>query len=262
MEHQMEHPDQRDTLEAFVENFGQAVTVATEALSLFWWIAVPLLGSYVQFSLADLEDVGHNTIGCFFTDSMLHYVGMERTCSSYRRGQHKSRDVEMRDPSLVRSILKHWPRLCLLNSCARSHGNQHNDDRGDKAHGHSSGIWTCTLFRVTSAFHPLRTYVPRPLATHCGHCRFARGSWRGGELSGAAVRKIEQRARWMFWPALVLTLALLIMLITGASAGTLRWFLPLYLIVGMPIIVESFAGDFAQLRSSWRSLRGKSDEQP
>ncbi len=51
-----------------------------------------------------------------------------------------------------------------------------------------------------------------------------------------AVGEIEQWARWTFWPAVVLTVTFLVMLFTGASKSVWQWFLPTYLLVGMPTI--------------------------
>jgi hypothetical protein len=72
--------------------------------------------------------------------------------------------------------------------------------------------------------------------------------------------KIEQWARWTFWPALALTIVGLAMLLTGASERVWQWFLPIYLLIGMPIIVESFVGDFSRVRRAWRWRRGASDD--
>ncbi|RMB39151.1 hypothetical protein C8J44_2398 [Sphingomonas sp. PP-CE-3A-406] len=72
----------------------------------------------------------------------------------------------------------------------------------------------------------------------------------------ANVGKIERWARWTLWPALSLTVVCLAMLSTGATDRTWQWFLPVYLLVGMPIVVRSFFSDFISLRSIWRSLKG------
>ena len=77
----------------------------------------------------------------------------------------------------------------------------------------------------------------------------------------ATVGKIEQWARWTFWPALLLTIICLAMLLIGASERAWQWFLPVYLLIGMPTILESFVSDFARLRSSWRSWRGAPDDE-
>jgi hypothetical protein len=75
-----------------------------------------------------------------------------------------------------------------------------------------------------------------------------------------AVTKIEQWARWTYWPAVVLTVTGLVMLFTGASERVWQWFLPTYLLIGMPTIVESFVRDWTRLRRLWRYWRGDSDD--
>ena len=72
--------------------------------------------------------------------------------------------------------------------------------------------------------------------------------------------KIEQWARWTFWPALLLTIAGLAMLFTGAYERAWQWFLPVYLIIGLPTIVQSFVDDFARLRRMWHARKGSSDD--
>lgn len=74
------------------------------------------------------------------------------------------------------------------------------------------------------------------------------------------VSKIEQWARWTFWPAAGLTIAALTMLLIGASEAVWRWFLPTYLVIGMPTIVDAFVSDWARLRRMWRYWRGESDD--
>ena len=75
------------------------------------------------------------------------------------------------------------------------------------------------------------------------------------------MEKIETLARWTFWPALLFTILCLAMLLIGASETVWQWFLPIYLLVGMPTIVESFISDFARLRRAWRWRKGASDDQ-
>ncbi len=75
-----------------------------------------------------------------------------------------------------------------------------------------------------------------------------------------AVGKIERLARWTLWPALSLTVVCLAMVYTGASDITWRWFLPVYLLVGMPLVVGSFVSDVTGLRSIWRSRKGVNDD--
>ena len=70
-----------------------------------------------------------------------------------------------------------------------------------------------------------------------------------------AIGKVEQWARWTFWPASILTVVCLAMLYWGAEGTTWKWFLPVYLLVGMPTIVESLASDFTRLRDLWRSRK-------
>jgi hypothetical protein len=81
-----------------------------------------------------------------------------------------------------------------------------------------------------------------------------------GDGKPVAVGKIEQLARWTFWPAVVLTVTGLVMLFIGVSERVLQWFVPVYLVIGMPTIVESFVGDWARLRRLWRYWRGGSDD--
>ena len=76
----------------------------------------------------------------------------------------------------------------------------------------------------------------------------------------ATVGKIEQWARWTFWPSLILTAVCLAMLYTGAPDRMWQWFLPVYLLIGMPIVVRSFVSDFRELRSMWRSRKGAGDD--
>lgn len=81
-----------------------------------------------------------------------------------------------------------------------------------------------------------------------------------GDGKPVAVGKIQQLARWTFWPAVVLTVTCLVMLLTGASERVWQWFLPTYLLIGMPTIVESFVGDWTRLRRLWRYRRGGPDD--
>ena len=74
------------------------------------------------------------------------------------------------------------------------------------------------------------------------------------------MEKIETLARWTFWPALLFTVVCLAMLLIGASEAVWQWFLPIYLLVGIPTIVESFVSDFARLRRAWRWRKGTSDD--
>jgi len=76
----------------------------------------------------------------------------------------------------------------------------------------------------------------------------------------STVGKTEQWARWTLWPTLILTVACLAMRYTGASDRTWQWFLPVYLLVGMPIIVGSFVSDFTGLRDIWRSWKDGGDD--
>jgi hypothetical protein len=76
----------------------------------------------------------------------------------------------------------------------------------------------------------------------------------------ANVGKIERLARWTLWPALSSTVVCLAMLYTGALDRTWQWFLPVYLLVGMPIVVGSFFSDITGLRSIWRSREGVGDD--
>ncbi|VXC64019.1 conserved hypothetical protein [Sphingomonas sp. AX6] len=71
-----------------------------------------------------------------------------------------------------------------------------------------------------------------------------------------AESKIELLARWTFWPTVVLTVACLIMLPTGALERVGQWFLPVYILIGLPTIVESFVGDWTRLRYMWRYRKG------
>jgi hypothetical protein len=75
-----------------------------------------------------------------------------------------------------------------------------------------------------------------------------------------AVRRIEQWARWTLWPSLILTLACLAMIFMGASERVWVWFLPTYLLVGMPTALEAFVSDWTRFRQLWRYWRGKSDD--
>ena len=75
-----------------------------------------------------------------------------------------------------------------------------------------------------------------------------------------ALGKIELWARWTFWPAVILTVVCHVLLFTGVPETVWQWFLPAYLLFGMPTIVESFAGDWTRLRRLWRYRKGNSDD--
>ncbi len=74
------------------------------------------------------------------------------------------------------------------------------------------------------------------------------------------VGKLERLARWTLWPTLALTVVGLAMLYTGASDTIWRWFLPVYLLFGIPIVVASFVSDFTGLQGIWRSWKGIGDD--
>ena len=75
-----------------------------------------------------------------------------------------------------------------------------------------------------------------------------------------AAGKIEMWARWTFLPAVVLTVICLVLLFAGVSERVWQWFLPAYLLIGMPTIVEAFVGDWMRLRRLSRYRRGDSDD--
>ena len=72
--------------------------------------------------------------------------------------------------------------------------------------------------------------------------------------------KIEQWARWTFWPACILTVAAIAMLLTGMSERTWQWFLPVYLLIGTPTVIQDFTTDLRRLKSLWRSRNGGEDD--
>ncbi|MGW8280518.1 hypothetical protein ACWGK7_13590 [Sphingomonas aurantiaca] len=76
----------------------------------------------------------------------------------------------------------------------------------------------------------------------------------------AKVGKVERLARWALWPALSLTVVCLAMLYTGVLDRTWQWLLPFYLLVGTPIVVDSFFSDITGLRSIWRPGKGVGDD--
>lgn len=74
------------------------------------------------------------------------------------------------------------------------------------------------------------------------------------------VGTVERLVRWALWPALFLTVVCIAMLYTGVPDKTWQWFLPVYLLVGTPIVVGSFVSDFEGLRSILRSRKGNGDD--
>jgi len=76
----------------------------------------------------------------------------------------------------------------------------------------------------------------------------------------ATVEKVERLAQWTLWPTMSLTVVCLSMLFTGVSDRTWQWFLPVYLLVSMPIVVGSFVSHFRGLRGIWRSRKGLGDD--
>ena len=72
---------------------------------------------------------------------------------------------------------------------------------------------------------------------------------------------IERWAQKSLWAAGILTVVCLGMLYWGASERALLWLLPVYLLVGMPIIVADFVGDLARVRSLWRSRKAGDDDE-
>lgn len=74
------------------------------------------------------------------------------------------------------------------------------------------------------------------------------------------VGKIEQLARWTLWPSATLTVVCLGMLLTGAADRVWAWFLPTYLFIGLPIVLEAFVSDWTRLRRIWRYLRGETND--
>jgi len=80
------------------------------------------------------------------------------------------------------------------------------------------------------------------------------------ESDKATAGRLEQLARWTLWPALLLPVGCFAMLYTGASDRRWQWFLPVYLLVGIPPIGASFVSDFHRLRIMWRSRKGVGDE--
>lgn len=75
------------------------------------------------------------------------------------------------------------------------------------------------------------------------------------------VDKIKKLAEWTFLLTLILTIICIAMLIAGGAEGALKWFLPFYLLIGAPTLAESFVNDFERLRSSYRALRGRPDNE-
>lgn len=74
------------------------------------------------------------------------------------------------------------------------------------------------------------------------------------------IGKIEQLARWALWPSATLSVVCLGMLITGAADRLWAWFLPTYVLIGMPLILDGVVGDWTRLRRIWRYLRGDIDD--
>lgn len=73
---------------------------------------------------------------------------------------------------------------------------------------------------------------------------------------------IERLARWSMWPTMILTAVGIFLIFQGASKTTNGWFVLIYMIVGLPLIVDAFVGQaqaleaWINLKIAWRS-RGK-----
>lgn len=74
------------------------------------------------------------------------------------------------------------------------------------------------------------------------------------------VGMIERLARWALWPSAALSVVCLSMLLAGASSRVFAWFLPIYLVIGMPLVLDGFVSDWTRLRHIWRYLRGETDD--
>lgn len=74
------------------------------------------------------------------------------------------------------------------------------------------------------------------------------------------VGKIERLARWALWPAATLSVVGLGMLLAGAPNRVFAWFLPIYLFIGMPLVLDGFVTDSTRLRRIWHYLRGETDD--
>ncbi|RYE92469.1 MAG: hypothetical protein EOO77_46730 [Oxalobacteraceae bacterium] len=74
------------------------------------------------------------------------------------------------------------------------------------------------------------------------------------------VGKIERLAQWALWPTVTLSVVGVGMLLTSAAARVWAWFLPVYLFIGMPLVLNGFVADWTRLRRLWRYLRGEADD--
>ncbi len=72
--------------------------------------------------------------------------------------------------------------------------------------------------------------------------------------------KIKRLTRWALWPAAILSVVGLGMLLAGAPNMAFAWFLPIYVLVGMPLVLDGFVTDWTRLRRIWHYLRAETDD--
>lgn len=66
---------------------------------------------------------------------------------------------------------------------------------------------------------------------------------------------IERLARWSMWPTMILTAVGIFLIFHGASKTTYGWFVLIYMIVGLPLIVDAFVGQAQALEAAWINLK-------
>ncbi|KQN89788.1 hypothetical protein ASE95_16535 [Sphingomonas sp. Leaf231] len=66
---------------------------------------------------------------------------------------------------------------------------------------------------------------------------------------------IERLARWSMWPTIILTAVGLYLIYVGASKATYGWFVLIYMIVGLPLIVDAFVGQAQAAEAAWINVK-------
>jgi hypothetical protein len=74
------------------------------------------------------------------------------------------------------------------------------------------------------------------------------------------IGKMERLARLALWPTVTLSVVGVGMLLASAADRGWAWFLPVYLFIGMPLVLDAFVTDWTRLRRIWRYLRGEADD--
>jgi len=71
---------------------------------------------------------------------------------------------------------------------------------------------------------------------------------------------MERLARLALWPTVTLSVVGVGMLLASAADRVWAWFLPAYLFIGMPLVLDAFVIDWTRLRRIWRYLIGEADD--